>query len=271
MIRPKDLNRFTIKLKILSPISLSPRESYCFYKGIDFEKEDVKKFYPNMKKEVNIIYPFYQYGEYEYFDPCNADYYIPGSSIKGVLGYEDIYVDDVVINQGYLDLKVVNKLQYAKNDEESNKITQFKPFFDKVAIEMLKPGIPLEVTVYAENEKIIDDLLKECKERTKKQLEKADEIIGSLIGRAKIKKEEARKRNDDQNVEDWKRAIEDLECFQTKLKTFEGEVTIFLGGYKGEIFSRKNADSIIADDYQGTFYRDDATGLPFGLVEVTFK
>jgi len=268
MIRPKDLNRFTIKLKILSSISLSPRESYCFYEGIDFEEEDVKKFYPNMKKGVNIIYPFYQYGEYEEFDPENSDYYIPGSSIKGVLGYADIYVDDVAVNQEHLDLKVVNKLQYAEKNEESNKITQFKPFFDKVAIEMLKPGIPLEVTVYAENEKILDDLLKECKKRTEKQLEKANEIIEGLTIRAKAKKE---KSNNNQNTEDWERSIEQLESFQAKLKKYEKKSVIFLGGYKGDIFSRKNADSIIADDYRGTFYKDETTGLPFGLVEITIK
>jgi len=267
MINPNKLKKFIIRLKTLSPVSLSPRESYCFYKGIDDGKVAFESVY-SKSKGINILYPFYQYGEYEQFDPDYAKYYIPGSSLKGSLGgSEEIYVDDIDVKQRNLDLKIVNKLQYAKLDSKSERKAMFKPFFENIGIEMLNPNVEIEATIYSENIKIISDLIDKQKQLTKKQLEKSIGYIKEMIGRAEAKLKEELKGNNQQDIEKWKESIRQLTCFQKKLKLFKEEDVFFLGGYKGEIFSNKEVESTVVDDYQGTFYQDDM-GNPFGLVEI---
>jgi len=271
MIRPNELKKFVVKLETLSPVSLSPRESYCFYKNIDDNKVPFEKIYPktNGIDKINILYPFYQYGEYEEFDPENADYYIPGSSIKGALRASGVTkfalgVDDAKVCQSDLDLRVINKLQFAKKDESSSKVTKFKPFFENVGVEMLKRGVTVDVNICAVDKKSIENIIQTREEQTEEQLGKADEIIQELINRVEQKKVEA-----GQEIEAWQVAVKQLKCFQKKLAQFKGKGVLFLGGYKGELFSRKEVESIAPEEYRGTFYQDDE-GNPFGLVKFKF-
>jgi len=276
MIKPNELKKFILTLETLSPVSLSPRESYCFYKNIDDDKVSFEKIYSKASviDKINILYTFYQYGEYEEFNPYNADYYVPGSSIKGALrtpratkcalGCDEIYIDDAKVCQSDLGLRVINKLQFAKNDETSDKIIRFKPFFENVGVEMLNAGVTVDVTIYAVNKKIIEKIIHIKEKQTKEQLAKADEIVKELITKAEQKKEEA------VDTKDWEVAIDQLSSFQKKLAQFEGEGVFFLGGYKGELFSHKEVKSIAPNEYQGTFYQD-AEGNPFGLVKLSFK
>ena len=67
----------------------SPRSGQALYKEIDefclspyVKIPDTKD---DEKHEVKVVYPFYQYGEYEKYDPEHANYYLPGSSVKGAL------------------------------------------------------------------------------------------------------------------------------------------------------------------------------------------
>ena len=72
------------EMQTLSSLILSPRSGQALYKDVD-EFETASEVSNNKGKEVNCIYPFYQYGEYEKYHPQDAEYYIPGSSVKGAL------------------------------------------------------------------------------------------------------------------------------------------------------------------------------------------
>jgi len=271
MIKPNELKKFTLSFKTVSPVSLSPRESYCFYKDIDYSGEI---------SEANIIYPFYHYGEYEVFD-SSAKYYIPGSAIKGALlaSFTEqekkafkMYVDDVEVNYENLFLTTPDKLQFIRDLDnfDVNKKPTFDNFFSNVEVQMLKANYTLEVTVYAKDEEVFKDLQKRSLKLAQKKIENAKKAICQLIEKinTRIGKEDD---NSDQYLE-WLASKKELETFlgtfEEKLNLCGNKNIIFLGGYKGEAFSKSNMDKNEIDNYQGTFYRDEQSGAPFGLVEV---
>jgi CRISPR/Cas system CSM-associated protein Csm5 (group 7 of RAMP superfamily) len=74
------MEKIKYTLSTLSSLIISPREGQAFYKELDFDDVVTED-----GKEINIIYPFYQYGIHDRYDPQQAKYYIPGSSIKGAI------------------------------------------------------------------------------------------------------------------------------------------------------------------------------------------
>ena len=83
------MKKITYTMKLLSSLIVSPRSGQALYKEIDefclspyVKIPDTKD---DEKHEVRVVYPFYQYGEYERYDPEHANYYLPGSSVKGAL------------------------------------------------------------------------------------------------------------------------------------------------------------------------------------------
>ena len=84
------MKKVIYEMEVLSSTIISPRSGQAFYKGVDFCLEPEANVPGSSKIQkkaqgVGVIYPFYQYGEYEKYDPEHAVYYIPGSSIKGAL------------------------------------------------------------------------------------------------------------------------------------------------------------------------------------------
>ena len=269
MTEVKDLKKYTLKLKTLSPVSLSPRESYCYYKDIDYDDE---------VSDANIIYPFYHYGEYERFD-SGAQYYIPGSALKGSLEAPlpeqekkemKLYVDDIEVGYENLFLTTPNKLQFIRSldDFNVNKKPTFTKFFPNVEVQVLKANHTFEATVYVKDKETLENLQKKVFELTQEKLEFAKKIICQLIKKIDIRigKEEV----DSDQYQQWLASRKELEKFRDKLLQYENKNIIFLGGYKGEAFSKSSMTPEEISNYQGTFYIDKTktTGLPFGLVEV---
>jgi len=272
MIKTNELEKFEITFKTLSPVSISPRESYCFYKEIDYGDE---------VSEANIIYPFYQYGEYEEFD-LNAQYYIPGSALKGALlsgfteqekkEFNKMYVDDIGVDYEDLVLTTPCKLQYIRNldDLDSNKKPTFSEFFPNVEVQMLKGDRTFKATIYAKDEDTLESLQRKVPKLTQEKLKAAKKVICQLIGKidSRIGKEEI----GSTECQKWTFSKKELETFRDKLLQYENKNIIFLGGYKGEVLSKvlpkSNANDKEINSYQGTFYRDEELGLPFGLVKI---
>jgi len=287
----KGMREQTIKFKVISPVSLSPRESLAFYKGLDYEKENIKKFYNGDLSEekldkINIIYPFYQYGEYLEINPQKANYYIPGSSFKGALmlkkEIKTFFVDDVDIKFEDIILKQLFKIQYLNHESKEVKMDYF---FPNVGIEMLKVETNFEIQIYApfDKEKVLCSVVNE----TKKKIEYSISILRELIKRAEGKNQDLRSndlskignlisqkdRYDNCNIS--KENIEDLKKVVSQLSKLKDKKILFLGGYKGLAHSIMNKRSTKdkgesnLDGYEGAFYIDnEETYLPFGLVEI---
>ena len=69
--------------------------------------------------KAKVVYPFYQYGEYEEYDPDHAAYYLPGSSVKGALLQEKknkkelhVMVEDVPVEKNGNILRNLVKAQH---------------------------------------------------------------------------------------------------------------------------------------------------------------
>ena len=67
------MKKITYTMKLLSSLIVSPRSGQALYKEIDefclspyVKIPDTKD---DEKHEVRVVYPFYQYGEYERYDP----------------------------------------------------------------------------------------------------------------------------------------------------------------------------------------------------------
>jgi hypothetical protein len=286
-MKAKELKKFTIEFTTLSPLSLSPRESQCFYKGLDFSDDSIKKHYDTdicnevIKEEklkiekVNILYPFYQYGEYEGFSPKKADYYIPGTSIKGAFlrdedGKEalDFYVDDVSIKKDQLTIRVPKKLQFVKElyDDGSRKQPKFDDFFPNVAVEMLKAREKFSVIVYAKDELFLEKIKNNVIDLTKDKIKLGSDIIDNMKKIVTERLQSTEEKNDEEK-KGWECSKEELEKYNQILnQEANNKNVIFLGGYKGKAFSK--VDLNLDNPYEGTFYLDSRSGLPFGLVEI---
>jgi hypothetical protein len=169
------------------------------------------------------------------------------------------------------DVSEINEIDTLEDVEELNKISvpKFAPFFDNVGVEMLKANQKFTVQAYSnkEHHAIFTDEGKRIKQR----LVTASAIIDRLIENMNIFFEKIDQNNQKKREACFKQIIE-LENFKNKfnLECQEKQI-IFLGGYKGEVFSRTNDDNDSIKNYQGTFYKDTTTGLPFGLVAMEIQ
>jgi hypothetical protein len=200
------LKKYTYTLTALSPVILSPRGSAAFYAGINYEKS---VYYP-----YNVIYPFYQYGEYDEFRPDDAKYYIPGSSVKGALlrgeNWGRLFVDDAEVKTadiGFASIIHASNVRFLiktdedeksedtkKSDEngkktdesdESNghdKLPKFREFFDgTTGVQCLKAGATASgVIMFDEKEdEKVDAIIKiedACKYTGNKLIEYAKQL-----------------------------------------------------------------------------------------------
>lgn len=244
----KKKTQYQYTIKTLSPLILSPRVQNAFYQKIDFD-EGLKAD----GKEVNIIYPFYQYGMYEKYDPDHGQYYIPGSSVKGAVGAENFTVDDIRVNGGDLHLGVLWKVQYADPADGNGTGVQFQPFFPNVAVEMLNIGAECPGCFFAGEAPQIR--LQRCHGYSLKKLEQYIKRLRDIVDMASTMQKEM--------PEVLGRAISEGEDL---LRKDYGEDTylVILGGYKGLVLSK----ILDTEDAKSGIFIDKASGLPHGLVEL---
>ncbi|WP_088839373.1 RAMP superfamily CRISPR-associated protein [Listeria sp. ILCC792] len=243
----KMLKECQFTLKVISPLILSPRSSEQFYVGIDYQSDEVD--------DVNIIYPFYRYGDYTEYKPEGIQYYIPGSSIKGALkslisveNNENWLVDDILVEKEDIVVRTMEKFQKTGSQDA----LKLNPFFQKIGVEMLEEGRSYTGRLF-------------CSENWLLKLEQVMQVgmrerfvnnitrINGLLKGADCEK---------------------LEGLRDRLeKLIEVESIIFLGGYKGLMHSLENysgKDEIESGIYVARKMEMEDFLIP-GIVQLEFK
>lgn len=262
------------KITIKSSLIISPRSDRAFYKDLDnsIEEKCIKDINnkpldhdkPLDYNKLKIIYPFYRYGIYDSYSPEKAEYYIPGTSVKGALTNPNgkrtnkdikLMVDDIKISNDMIVLRNLYKIQYIN---DPNKKTVLKPFFDNVGVEMVKGsqgnGI-LTGKLYTDSIKTVENLLENANSVTNEKIEKMIDYLNKIVNNKKEKID---------RVNDIKKVIYNINNL-FKNESDKSEYLLFLGGYKGLI------NSICLDKNEkinSAVFIDCDTMLPHGLVSI---
>ena len=251
------MKKITYKMKLLSSLIVSPRAGQAFYYDVDpFDREPVLDPSVTDSKDkdavkVKVVYPFYQYGEYEKYDPNHAEYYLPGSSVKGALLQKNekklrIRVDDVPIGRDKIVLRNLVKAQYVDQDERA----VFAPFFNNVGVEMAKAGTVLKGELCLEDDEDFKAILKSANKATKK---KVKQMLGYLETLTKIQYKN----------EGFGKELKDIMKALDQMK--EKKDVILVGGYKGLLHSiTKRQD----EDGGSGLFLDRETNLTHGFVSI---
>ncbi|EHL16443.1 hypothetical protein HMPREF9629_01283 [Peptoanaerobacter stomatis] len=292
-----------LKFKTISPIILSSRTEKALYKDVDFKEVTLDKmsFEDIDVQNIKIIYPFYGYESRDLLPEKNfstaKEYYIPASSLKGaLLGNKKsdeenslrrkILFQDVKINYSHIKLRNIYKFQYlyqedkeeiqnqgnqAKNANQANKYKtpKYDVFFPSVAIEMMKIGNEFECEILLKepitSEEFFKKKLDENFNITQNKLKNYVKEIENRMQEIKswIKKKELEKPED--NDENY---IEKLQTIENNINELlnSNKKMIFLGGYKGILASLSKFDE--NTKVQNSFYIDNETLLPYGLIEI---
>ena len=260
----KNMKTYTYMLKTLSPIILSPRSSQAFYKDIDYMDSD------QISSDYNIIYPFYRYGDYTNFDPKSAEYYIPGSSIKGALTFDlndeitplSFFVDDIRITEwGSFEVISLNKSQYFNLPDGKNAIPKIKEFFNgTVGFECLKAGIELsgEVLFVGDFSDFVKNSSIQAKARCQNDIARLERYIENL----KIPGDYATNPDSQKAYDSVTAQICEIKCHIEKL--CKPDYIMLLGGYKGLIRALNAPEK----NTQGTIFATMENN-PFGFIEIS--
>lgn len=254
-----DTKKYKFTLNPLSTIILSPREHSCFFNNNKERKkikgQDGRIAYTD---SIKFIYPFYQYGMYEEYDPSNAQYYIPGSSIKGAVGSSLISFDDIRLDRQSIFLRNLYKFQNIQTE-----VTEEKPklgiFFPKVAVEALDSGTELKGELFTgENPvTVLQDVQQRNAEKIKQLLKQIDGVLLKYKGESQEIKEK------------------DILCMmKSNLEILLHGITlaeqkrylIIFGGYKG-----LNLSGIFSHEAAGAIYIDTENKLPHGLAWIRLE
>ena len=247
----QELKKYEYELETISDLVLSPRTQNCFYRGQHFDSADNLHLSDNVK----MIYPFYQYGTYERYRPNEAQYYIPGSSIKGAIGEHALMADDIKIERR-VDIcpKTLYKIQHLSDEPNQADSThpRLEEFFPGVAVEMLSAGSRLVGTMFSQTDPC--ESLETAQAATKQKLDQLVEAIGSIIGEGEP---QIKSGSFLTNLRD------NIQALQTKAGQ-DDRFLLLLGGYKGLLLS-----SIVKEKGRiGGIYVDEKRALPHGLVWV---
>lgn len=250
-------------LNTLSTVVLSPRDHQGFYLDAgDFTSEDLEgEVSKHLKRDVNIIYPFYRYGTYSHYAPTEAQYYIPGSSIKGALSRNfseteklRLMVDDIRLNREDIQLYHLMKVQ---RDNDKFVINEF---FPNVAVEMLCAGKQYTGELFCEEP---ERYFRQAHQDTINKLQQLVKIINSMLKQAKGETN----RNHLQELKN------NVEYVLKNEKGSDDRYLLLLGGYKGlslSVISNK-FDEVDQDGTKSAIYFDEESMLPHGLVEITLE
>lgn len=252
------LNKYSYKLKTLSNLIISPRQQQAIYvDSYSKAKSDTNS--------INIVYPFYQRGEYQHYQEKNCQYYIPGSSIKGVLlskqeeptlPSSSLLMDDIQLNPADIKLGQINKLQNTSVDTE--KKVKFEVFFPNVAMEMCQPNTIKIGELFSSYDPI--NYFKEEHKNTLKKLKQ----WSNRIDKVKLEKELAE--DVDNKLDDILNTVKIIQENQQADSYF-----MIIGGYKGLLLSTqlKKTDKDQIEAIKSGIFIDPVTKLPYGLVEIS--
>jgi hypothetical protein len=256
------MRKYNYILKTLSALALSPRDHQGFYVAAgDFRVDDMQTHTDLDKDRVNIIYPFYQYGSYSRYDPKTAQYYIPGSSLKGAIrsnasrgGGSKLLVDDIAVDSGRLLLCNLYKLQNLS--KESDKSIKLDIFFPNVAVEMLAADTDCRGELFSDES--IYDSLREAQNKTKEKL-------NQLLGKINVIFADKRSEGCTDLLEELSGNIKSI--ISAIEHQHEKEFTLLMGGYKGLALSGVFDNP----DFNSAVYLDVSKKLPHGLVHVILE
>ncbi|WP_196604800.1 hypothetical protein [Pectinatus haikarae] len=246
------MQKITYKLTAQSSLIVSPRMNTALYKELDeffLDQLTTSGGYLD-KAKLNIIYPFYQYGEYTKYVPESAKYYLPGSSIKGALCQKrssdtgNIMVDDIRVSNNDVVLRNLYKAQYVNDEQKAD----FAVFFPNVGVEMIKAHTELIGEIYVKDKSCAISLIKSANDSAKKKLKQMLVYLDSL----KRQKEHF---------------LFHLNCAKFKITAIKDSDDIFLlGGYKG---LRNSIESPkFHEEINSAIFLDQETNLPHGLVKI---
>ena len=255
------MEKFTYRLVTQSGLIVSPRANTAFYEVLKKEVGNSSSWeikadsnYLN-KERLKVIYPFYQYGEYASYAPDSAEYYLPGSSIKGALlqgtrlAPGSFMVDDVSVSKDSIVLRNLYKAQHIKKVEDEKKAF-FDVYFENIGVEMIKAGVELKGEFYLKDREMADRCLQEANQRTRAKITQMLEYLKEL-----------------QKRDFCDKLLKELQEAEDNLFPLSEASDIFLmGGYKGLILSM-NPESISQEMSRAVFL-DPETMLPHGLVKL---
>lgn len=250
------METISYQLTTKSSLIISPRDSLAFYKELkEFSPQQVKDDSNYlMVNKLKVIYPFYQYGMYTQYNPDSAEYYLPGSSVKGALcqgsaASTTLMVDDIEIPNEDIVLRNLYKVQYLNDDKNAC----FKPFFDHVGVEMVRAGASLEGEFNLDGTEQAKTLLTAANELTRIKMRQMKEYL------CELEKGDYR-----QGLSEYFRQTVE------KLSSLLDDGNIFLlGGYKGLLHSMEVRGALL--DTAGAVFLDPETGLPHGLVTIELQ
>ncbi len=247
------MEKITYKLTTLSSLIVSPRANAALYSELgDFslsEIEDVTNYLE--KNKLKVIYPFYQYGDYTTYAPESAEYYLPGTSIKGVLRQgasisDGFMVDDVPVHNDGIVLRNLYKAQYLEDEQKAC----LDVFFENVGVEMIKADVQLMGEFYVKDRESAEALFKAANKSTRIKL---NQMLGYL---RKLEEREYSK----ELLCKLHRIIDNIAPLLDVNDVF------LLGGYKGLFHSMVLEDS--QQEVDGAVFLDPETILPHGLAKI---
>lgn len=246
MQKMQKMQKMQFNITTLSTLIVSPRSSQAFY--VESAQKD---------KKMEVIYPFYQYGEYETYEPQNAAYYLPGSSIKGSLSAGipqkdpehaalSMMVDDIPIQNQWIICKELFKAQYVDVPVR----TKFDVFFENVGVEMLKSEIQLTGELYVKEKATAETVLEQANESTRFKIGQMLEYLQALIT----------KEQKDVFLSEVSEIIQNLSSLK------DCRHVLLLGGYKGLLHSLQLQPNFLERNQGFGVYLDSHKKLPHGLI-----
>lgn len=244
----KKYSRYQYQINTISSLVLSPREQCAIYLKEESEIEKIK-----------IIYPFYQYGEYEEYNPEKAQYYIPGTSMKGAIGSSRLMVDDISVEKEKIELRNMYKIPYIPQAGElvdGSRKLKAEIFFPMVGVEMLKAGQCVNGELYTDAD--ISEIMSAIHKMSLEKLQQWSKRLSPFV------KEGMSVSGDPLQVTldtVWQKVNE---LYYLVEKWQKNEYLMILGGYKGSFLSHV----FEKDEVRNAVYVDMQTQLPHGLVKI---
>lgn len=263
------MKKITYEMELLSSLIISPRAGQALYKGLDtfcsnpvLDKSLEGVANVNTDNKIKVVYPFYQYGEYTKYDPEHAEYYIPGSSVKGALLQNEnekgkgirkgiaLMADDIPVDRKSIVLRNLMKVQYAEQKDKA----EFKPFFENVGIEMMRAGTELCGKLYLDDELEFAELIKTANEKSGRKMRQMCKYLQGLL-------------NSENN--EFTKLIHNVE--KSLFSLSKEKDVILIGGYKGLLHSIILSTGQKSDEIRSGIYIDLEKNLPHGLVRIKCK
>ncbi|MGM0219871.1 hypothetical protein [Enterococcus sp. AZ126] len=256
------LLKYSYKITTLSKVIFSPREKEAYF--IDDlgnvnqecgEKQGESDQSVETTNSIRIIYPFSRYGMYENYEQPSEriQYYIPGSSMKGVLkrGIEGTYkllVDDILVPYHHIILQKLVKVQYLATDEKKIKVGTF---FKNIDIEMCQENVTLSGQLFSQQS--IINCLKQQHKMSVQLLKQWYETLEQ----ATTEKEY------DATVISVKNQVKQV---LEKSEQATDKYLLIVGGYKGLLLSHLvNSEK----EVKSGLFVDKSTLLPYGMIEIS--